>query len=142
MRTATILILALCGTPLAEADIYRWVDADGQVHFGAQPQPGAVPVEVRPQVIERDQATRDREARAERFFEARRQEQQTADQAVSETRARRQQACLSWQQELSRLSRGGRYFRADAKGERVYYSDEQIEAARRQFASRISQNCS
>jgi hypothetical protein len=43
---------------------------------------------------------------------------------------------------LSRLSRGGRYFTADAKGERVYYSDEELGTARLQLASRISQNCS
>lgn len=141
MRTATVFMLILCGAPLAVADIYRWVDSNGQVHFGAEPRPGAEQVDVRPQVVERDEATREREARTERFFEARRQEQQAADRAADESSARRAQACSGWRRELAGLSRGGRYFRADAKGERVYYSDEEIETARRQLASRISQNC-
>lgn len=142
MHIAPILLIALLSSPLAAAEIYRWVDSQGNVHFDARPRPGAEPVEVRPQVIERDEATREREARTERFFEARRQEQQAADQAASEQPARREQECRQLRQQLSRLSHGGRYFRADAKEGRVYYSDEEIETARRQLASRISRNCS
>lgn len=143
MRTAIIVTLTLCSVPFAvmAADIYRWVDANGQVHFGTQPRPGAEQLDVRPQVIERDEATREREARTGRFFEARRQEQQAAGQVAAESNARRNQACKGWERELSDLSRGGRYFRVDAKGERVYYSDDEIETARRQLASRISQSC-
>lgn len=142
MRVAPILFVVLLASPLATAAIYRWVDPQGNVHFEAQPRPGAESVEVRPQVIERDDATRAREARTERFFEARREEQQAAEQAASEARSRREQACREWRQRLSRLSHGGRYFSADANDGRVYYSDEEIGAARRQLASRISQNCS
>jgi hypothetical protein len=142
MRVAAIFFVALLASPLAPAEIYRWVDPQGNVHFDARPRPGAEQVEVRPQIVERDDATREREARTERFFEARRQEQQAASQAASEEHTRRERVCRQLRQELSRLSHGGRYFRADAKGGRVYYSDEEIGAARRQLASRISQNCS
>ncbi|BAP80772.1 hypothetical protein MT1_3597 [Pseudomonas sp. MT-1] len=141
MRIA-VLIVSILLAPLVAADIYRWVDSAGNVHFGAKPQPGAEPVEVRPQVIDRDDATRERQARTERFFEARREEQEAANVAASARQAQRERECQQLQNRLSRLSHGGRYFSADAKGERVYYSDEEIGAARRQLASRISQNCS
>ncbi|SQC58106.1 Uncharacterised protein [Pseudomonas aeruginosa] len=36
---------------LAQADIYRWTDAQGKVHFSATPPAGAQRVEVRPQVV-------------------------------------------------------------------------------------------
>lgn len=142
MRVLPMMFVALLSSPLATAEIYRWVDSQGNVHFDARSRPGAEQIEVRPQIVERDEATREREARTERFFEARRQEQQAADQLASERYARRDQECRQLGEELSRLSRGGRYFRADAKGERVYYSDEEIDAARQRLASRISQNCS
>jgi len=135
------LLLFIFMPLLASAEIYRWVDAQGQVHFGARPGPGAEQVEVRPQVIERDEATRAREARTERFFEARRQEQQAADQLASEGHARREQECRRLRNELSKLAQGGRYFRTDAKGERVYYSEDEVNAARRQLAGRIEQHC-
>lgn len=142
MRVASIVLAAMLAAPCATAGIYRWVDAQGNVHFGAQPRSGAEQVDVKPQIIERDDATREREARTERFHEARRQEQQLADEAAGARRAERERTCRQLQQQLSNLSRGGRYFHADANGERVYYSDEEIGAARRQLASRISQNCS
>lgn len=142
MRVVPILFVAVLSSPLASAEIYRWVDPQGNVHFDERPRPGAEQIEVRPQILERDEMTREREVRTERFFEARRQEQQAANQAASAQYARRKQECDQLRQRLSRLSHGGRYFSADAKGERVYYSDEEIGAARRQLASRISQNCS
>ncbi|WP_019342158.1 DUF4124 domain-containing protein [Stutzerimonas stutzeri] len=140
MRIAVLIVGALLA-PLAPAEIYRWVDPAGNVHFSAKPQAGAEQIEVRPQVIDRDEATRERQARTERFFEARREEQEAASVAASARQTQREQECRQLQNRLSRLSRGGRYFTADAKGERVYYSDEEIGAARRQLASRISQNC-
>lgn len=55
----TNLLLALASAALifsdaAMADIEKWVDRDGQVHYGDQPPPeaGATPLKVRPNVIE------------------------------------------------------------------------------------------
>ncbi len=141
MRVTLLLLLVLSLPSLAGAQIYRWVDPQGNVHFESQPRPGAEAMKVRPQVIERDDATRSREARSERFFGARRQEQQQAEQVAREERAQREQACRQWREKLAGLSRGGRYFRTDAKGERVYYSDKEIGAARQQLTGRINAGC-
>ena len=118
-----------------------FVHADGRVHFGQRPPAGAEQIEVRPQVVERDDQTREREARSERFFDARRQEQQAAREQASQTRAAREQECQSLRSQLSQLQLGGRFFRNDAAGERVYYSDSELEAARQRLAARISQVC-
>ncbi|AEA83023.1 conserved hypothetical protein [Stutzerimonas stutzeri DSM 4166] len=51
------LLLTLILMPaLASAQIYRWTDAEGRVHFGQRPPAGAEQIEVRPQVVERDDA--------------------------------------------------------------------------------------
>jgi hypothetical protein len=49
LATATLLF-----SGVAAADVEKWVDPDGQVHYGDQPPSGADsrPVEVRPNVIE------------------------------------------------------------------------------------------
>jgi len=136
------LLLTLILMPaLASAQIYRWTDAEGRVHFGQRPPAGAEQIEVRPQVVERDDQTREREARSERFFDARRQEQQAAREQASQTRAAREQECQGLRSQLSQLQLGGRFFRNDAVGERVYYSDSELEAARQRLAARISQVC-
>ena len=137
-----LLLLFMLVPLMATAEIYRWVDAQGQVHFGARPASGAERIEVRPQVVERDEATREREGRARRFFEARREEQQAAVQMAGEERARRGEECGRLRNELSKLAQGGRFYRIDANGDRVYYSDEEVNTARRQLASRIDHYCS
>lgn len=137
-----LLLTAVLVPTLASAQIYRWTDAQGHVHFGQRPPAGAERVDVRPQVVERDDETREREARSERFFDARRQEQQAAREEAREARAAREQECGSLRSRLSQLQLGGRFFRNDAAGERVYYSDKELEAARQRLAARISQECS
>lgn len=137
---ALLLIVMLLPT-LACAQIYRWTDADGRVHFGQHPPAGAEQVEVRPQVVERDEQTRAREARSERFFDARRQEQQAAREQANQAQVAREQECQGLRRQLSRLQLGGRFFRNDAAGERVYYSDSEVEAARQRLAARIGQEC-
>ncbi|MBE7375952.1 DUF4124 domain-containing protein [Pseudomonas lopnurensis] len=137
---ALLVVFALLPM-LASAQIYRWTDAQGRVHFAQRPPAGAERIEVRPQVMERDASTREREARSERFFEARRQEQQAADRQASERHAKREQECRSLRSRLAQLKQGGRFFRSDAAAERVYYSESEIAAARQQLATHIDQAC-
>jgi hypothetical protein len=138
------LLLCLLLLPgLATAEIYRWVDANGQVHFTQRPvAPGAEQVEVRPQVIERDEATRDREARTARFFEARRAEQAQASLTSAERQARHAKECGELRNRLAQIPEGRRYFHAEGNGQRTYYSDEQLDAARRQLRDRVAERCS
>ncbi|WP_297528120.1 DUF4124 domain-containing protein [Thiohalobacter sp.] len=44
----TLLLLALLAGQAMAAEVYRWVDEDGTVHFGDQPPPGAEKVELPP----------------------------------------------------------------------------------------------
>ena len=47
---ALILGLALVATSAAAQSIYRWVDAQGKVHYTSDPPPGAGKEQVRPRV--------------------------------------------------------------------------------------------
>jgi len=44
----TLLLAALLASQAVAAEVYRWVDEDGTVHFGDQPPPGAEKVELPP----------------------------------------------------------------------------------------------
>lgn len=127
---------------LALAQVYRWTDAEGRVHFGQRPVAGAEPVEVRPQVIERDAATREREARARRFFDAREEERAQAAQQSALRQAEQARDCERIRQQLARMPEGRRYYRREAGGEATFYSDEQLDAARRQLRDQLSSRCS
>ena len=78
---------------LAQADIYRWTDAQGKVHFSATPPAGAQRVEVRPQVVERDAATRQREQRTQEYFDARREERTAAAERAGQRQAALAEEC-------------------------------------------------
>ncbi|MEO4045863.1 DUF4124 domain-containing protein [Pseudomonas sp. CAU 1711] len=137
-----LLFILLCVPLLASAEIYRWTDAQGRVHFGEKPGgSGAETVEVRPQVVERDAATLEREQRAQQYFDARREERAQADARADAARAERAQECRKLRSDLAQIQRGGLYYSTDKNGERSYYSDEQMEAARSRLSSRIAARC-
>jgi len=136
------LLIAALLPSLATAEIYRWTDEQGQVHFGQRPVAGAETVQVKPQVVERDQHTREREARSQRFYDARREEQQEAAAAATAQREERANECRDLRRRLAQIPEGFSYYRTDANGERIYYSDEETDTARRQLRERIAQRCS
>lgn len=126
---------------LALAEVYRWTDANGRVHFGETPQAGAVQVEVKPQVIQRDAATVERETRTERFFAARREEQQQAAAVNRQEQAKQAQDCQRLRDSQAQLGQGGTFYKDDGKGGRSYYSDEEIDAARRRLSAQVAERC-
>ena len=137
-----LLFIVLLIPSLASAEIYRWTDAQGRVHFGEKPgAAGAETVEVKPQVVERDEATRQREQRTEEYFDARRDEKAASDARVAQVRAERSKECSELRRNLSQIERDGRYFTTDANGERTYIDVKEVEAARSRLSSRIAQRC-
>ncbi len=137
-----LLLCCLLLVPaLAGAEIYRWTDAQGQVHFSEKPQPGAEQVSVKPQVVERDEATREREARTAKFYDARREEQALAASRAAEEREQQQKKCGQLREQRDQLNRGGSFYQLDERGERQYYTDEQIETFRRKVAEHLAREC-
>lgn len=125
----------------ATAQIYKWTDAQGGVHFGEQPVSGATEVEVKPQVIERDDETRQREQRTQNFYKARSDERDKAQQQASQSAAEQAKSCSELRYQLRQFPPGRAYYSVNEKGERVYYSDQQLDAARRQLTEQIAQEC-
>lgn len=138
------LVFGLLMLPaLACAEIYRWTDAQGQVHFSEKPAgAGAEQVQVKPQVVERDTATREREQRTEQYFDARREERAQAATRAASARAERSKECGELRDRLQQIQRDGRYFTRDANGEPVYYSADEVDAARSRLSSQIAARCS
>lgn len=138
-----VLLCLLLVPGLAAAEIYRWTDANGQVHFGQRPAaPGAQQIEVKPQVVERDQLTRERQERTDRFYDARREEQAQASALAAERQAKRAEECRELRKQLASIPQGRSYYRTEADGQRSYYSDEQVDTARQQLQGRVAERCS
>lgn len=140
MRRLIFMMLLL--TPVSGwAEIYRWTDANGQVHYGEQPGPGAETINVNPQVLERDAATRQSQERLQKVLDAHQQEQAATAQKQASKTAKRNETCSKLRQAQAELGRGGQFFSEDADGERTYYSDQQIAAALGKLKDQLAANC-
>ena len=136
------LLLACCGLSLPlQAEIYRWVDANGQVPFGERPRLGAETVEVRPQVIERDQRMRDGAADMQRLLEVRTAEREQRNAQLAERRQQQAARCRQLQQRLADFQRRTYWFEEDAQGKRVEVSPARVREAEAAVRQQIAEQC-
>lgn len=135
--------------PQAEAsEIYKWTDAEGNVHYGDRPTGAASeerlaissrptdPARVRALAEERNEArAAEREARA-----AARDGQPTAEElrAAEEERARR---CETARERLQQFVTSRRLYREDENGERVYLDETETMEARARVQEQVVEYC-
>ncbi|MGH8496057.1 MAG: DUF4124 domain-containing protein [Gammaproteobacteria bacterium] len=136
MLRTTVLILLSAAATIAAADVYRWVDADGQVHYSDRPARNAerLDVESRPTDAAR---IRDQQERAAALTAARgvregQESAQAAEQASAEADIAAQRAvnCETARQRLQTYDTAHRLYRPQEDGGREYLSDEELDAAR------------
>ena len=137
-RLSLAIGLALFLALPATAQTYKWVDANGEVHYSDKPPPSDIKTETlqvpaepaaapaastaegggAKSLAEQDQAFRKRQADAAK---------EEAEQAGKEAQARsRAEYCKSAKAALTNLELGGRQLRINDKGERVFLTDEEI----------------
>ena len=153
-RIALTLLLAAAMTGASAAEIYKWVDADGNIHYGDRPVGDGMTQSTQVEVVaiatrrtdpeqvkagvearhERDNARAD--ARAER--EAAKQEE---EQARAEAAARAEK-CTAYRARLEKFTFSRRLYRLDDDGERQYLDDAQMADARAQVQKQVEEYCS
>jgi hypothetical protein len=141
--------LAFAGTGVVSAsDIYKWTDAEGNVHFGDRPSGAATeerlavsssptdPARVSALVQARNDA---RTARLEERAEAR-----AAEPTAEELRAaaaERKEKCNTYKERLQKFVTSRRLYRQDENGERVYLDEEETLAARARVQEQVLEYC-
>jgi hypothetical protein len=136
--TGVILVALSFGV---SAEVYRWVDKDGRVHYSDQPPPPGARqdkelrgVQRRPGAAEATEEGAEPAARPtyqEQDAEFRRRQVEQAERAAQaqkerEEAATRQRNCEQARNQLAALRSGQRVARFNAQGERVYLDDQQI----------------
>jgi hypothetical protein len=145
-RISVAISLALCMALPASAQMYKWVDSNGKVQYSDKPPSSNVKAETLREAprapapppasdskggagkeaakeapkttAEREQAFRKRQAEA-----AKAQEKEAQEAANARSR---EEYCQRAKANLANIEIGGRQTRVDAKGERVYLTDEEI----------------
>ncbi len=139
-----MLFFLMLASASAFAELSKWVDADGKVHYSDQPPPPNVKaktlrVSSEPAVPAIAPAAPKTVAEQEaEFRKAQQMKKEAADKAAREqAKAEAEKAnCVAAQQNLRTLQEGVRMVEVDAKGERLYLDDEQ----RRQRIEKAMQN--
>ena len=146
LMLAVAAALTASGAALS-GEIYKWTDADGNVHYEDRPLGESVE---RVDVVSRNtnssnvQAAVDANAkRMEALQESRArraEEKQEAEKAAEELQAR-QKKCDQYRARLESYLQSQRLYREDESGERVYLDEEQMLAARAKVQEQIQEYC-
>jgi len=142
LRLLACTLLALVTAGASAADVYRWVDADGNVTYSDRPQNDRaerVPV-LAPRAASRPAAlpAQPQPAAAPSVQEPAQPEPQQAAEPTPEQRARN---CEVARERVTRYAEARRLYRTTADGERQYLSDAEIDEARARAAADVEAWC-
>lgn len=143
----TAFALTMGGGAMA-SEIYKSVDANGNVQYGDRPS-GAEATELVALTYRRTDASSVQErVAAHGEAEAARQEKRTAAAEDKKTAAEeaalaaeKQKKCETYQARLESYVQSRRLYREDANGERVYLDEDETNAARQVVEERIAEHC-
>lgn len=141
-RYSLLFILLLAGPLVCHAEIFKWTDANGRVHFGDKPtdkQIKAEEVEVKDYKPGSDDDTRAITERRQRLMNADDGRKQNADAAAKAAADAQQTRCAAAREDLRRVS--GRVDFLDENGKSVHTTEQQRIERQREVAAWIQDNC-
>lgn len=144
MRTVVLLVLAgLSFTSMAE--IYKWTDAQGNVHYGDKPVRQAEQMHIPEEKSGNFGLTSEqRKARREKLLQVMQEDRQEKEKQKAEKQKKRDKLnrqCILAKDQLKRYQKGGRIYNLDDKGKRIYMSDKERDEAVQHLQDAIRKHC-
>ena len=149
-RIAAFVIVLLQGIvllqPAAYAQVYKWVDAAGQTHYGEKPPENVKSREVQ---IHNASTTGGGDAapgnaslqEREQAFKRRQAAREQAEAKEAKESAAMEERCKAAKRNLATLNQVGRVAETNDAGERVYLNDDQRAALLAAKQQDVDQNC-
>ncbi len=143
---AIALSIAATGTLFA-SEIYKWTDEEGNIYFVDRPSGAAgeehLAIRSRPTNPARVQAgvqarVDDRARSAE---EEGNQPQGPTPEELSANASELEERCIKYRDRQIQFTQNRRIYRMDENGERVYYDEEEMQAARDQLDGLVEKYC-
>jgi hypothetical protein len=137
-RLIAAFALSLLAVSVSQADVYRFVDSHGQVQYTDRPEtlPAELLNKIRSQRTD-NSALADRVAADLKARDAAVKAQESSSKAVADkakadqvTAADKANRCTEARSHYAAVSTTGRVYTVDAKGERSYMDDSQLEKTR------------
>lgn len=134
--------LSWAHAPSFAAEVYKWTDADGEVHFGDHPpSAGAEQITVRSGGGTADPGRQERTRRLLEEFETERAEQAEQDAALARTEAQRDAACADARNRHFEYQNSGYLYEWTADGEKRVLSDAEHRRARADARAAVDKWC-
>lgn len=161
------LVVLVCGLMLLPGvalatDVYKWKDADGKIRYSDTPPSGKVPYD---KVIGRKQAApvegpaaadaaapdakaqKAADAGGDKELDAKKRKAEAEnlkkkEQEKLDAQKMRDENCKNAKSNLQNYKQGGRMYKIDEKGERVYLDDKDIAAGLEKANQEVEQWCS
>ena len=131
---ATILAVSSAGMVFA-GDVYKWIDEDGNVHFGDRPAPEEPPaVSSALTISSKDQTGNEVKLAAN----------EPVEPALEELSAHGLEAeakCATYKARLHELLVSRRQYQVDDNGERVSLDEDEMMAARERVQNQVEEYC-
>ena len=129
----------------AYAQVYKWVDEKGVTHYGERPPQGKKAREVEQRLGNPGPApgnsARQNWKDKDLEFRGRRIEAEQAQAKQQRQEAADRQTCNQARDRVAQMKTARRVYRLNEKGERVYQSDEEHQAAIAQLDRLVSERC-
>lgn len=144
-----ILLLILLTPCTALGEIYKWVDNNGQTHYGEKSEnPSSKKIIIPEQKKNPKKVTASEKQRLEnvkKWVDARQQEREKEKQKKQELRKKRnarKKKCTELKLELNDLEQGGvLWYRLDEQGKRQFYSDDEMNTRKEGLRETLKKNC-
>jgi hypothetical protein len=145
---ATISAAVLLTGAAAASEIYTWVDQSGNVHFADRPAASNAVQRIDIASERTDNAVVRARIEARQSARAAAKEGAAAEaspepskQDLRDQRAKRQESCQAYRDQLDRFMRSQHLYREDDSGERHYLDEEEKLAAHARVRSKIAEHC-
>ena len=143
MKKIIVLAVMCALAPLASAQLYKYVDKNGKTVYTDQPPPDAEAkpmgnIPSAPAGAGKTYVERDKELQKSR--DKAKDEAKKADEK-SRANAEREEACRQATAQANMYDAGGRFMTINAQGEKVYMTDEEIEAAKQKSHRDVDELC-
>ena len=136
------LLLAAQGSM---AEIHRWVDEQGQVHFEdrsrAESATGTRGYKPPPASRDNHRERMERTQKLINAYQTERQQQREEKEQREQAQEQRKRRCLIARDNLEQYRRYGSIYRLDDNGERVYYSGQEREALMERARAEVQKWC-
>lgn len=151
MKKIALLALVTAGlfpglAQFATAEIYRWVDATGRVHFGDRPQhQRAEKVEVNTAISEQRRAdAANKNLQLQQLYREFKQQDSARlaqEQKLAEKKSLRDKRCQKIARSVSAANTDYAFYRVNEDGSKAYLTDQEIEAYRSEVRAMQQKHC-